>query len=511
VTGDQQAAKAFALIPQSGAVLTATFQAVGDRSLSQSRISSMVTVNNDRDSQFVTISVRDRYPKRAVRLAEEITKQSITQFELATNDSNKTKQFLKQEMGELEIDIKNLELALASLQSQVPDAFSTTSRISLLISEARTHLTNDRTMYNQLFSSYMSLDNSRPVLLQDAQIVDDPLWTGQVLTPARILATAIGMLAGLLIIVGLIILFEQNDNVLHSSVKVEQVTGLPTFITVEHLPIIAKQALWLNDHQQISGDLSLTKQVSGRRGELDTSEETTYHSFSATRLASTNITDRIEKNNTSHSFRLPEAFLTLGALLRSQLNSNGNTIRSLLITSPENGDGKTLVASQIALGLARIGVKVVLVDANLRKPEIHNIFRLSNRVGLSTLLTGSMIDASSSQLDDIIVAPLIQTQEPHLSILPGGPAIDSAPELLSSPGMRTILDQLSQNALVVVDSPAVLTSSESVILADECDGILVVVDAHRTEAIKLNRSLELLKRVNTNVLGVVLNRADSQN
>ena len=193
------------------------------------------------------------------------------------------------------------------------------------------------------------------------------------------------------------------------------------------------------------------------------------------------------------------------------MTTSSNHNRSLLISSPEDGDGKTLIASQLALGLARVGVEVVLVDANLNKPEIHSIFGLSNTTGLSSILSSSQNGNSTSHLVDQTFAALQETHEPKLSILTSGPAVDSSPELLSSTRLEAIIHLLSEKAFVIIDGPAVLTSSESVILANKSDGILIVVDARHTTASKLNLSLEMLTWVNTNILGVVLNQVSKGN
>jgi len=158
-----------------------------------------------------------------------------------------------------------------------------------------------------------------------------------------------------------------------------------------------------------------------------------------------------------------------------------------------------------------VGVEVVLVDANLNKPEIHSIFGLSNTTGLSSILSSSQNGNSTSQLVERTFAALQETHEPKLSILTSGPAVDSSPEILSSTRMKAIIHLLSEKAFVIIDGPAVLTSSESVILANKSDGILIVVDARHTTASKLNLSLEMLTWVNTNILGVVLNQVNKGN
>jgi len=215
VTGDQQAAKAFALIPQSGSVLAATLQTVGDHSLSVPQLSSMITVDNSADSQFVYISVRDGDASRAIKLDEEVTEQSITQFTAADTDYGQAKQFLRQEIDNLEIEMKNLETEITQLQG--PAAAPNPG-----VAQLNSSLANDRLLYNQLLTSYMSLDSTQATVLQNAQISSVPSWTRQVL------ATAIGMLAGLVAIAGVILFVERANDPLRTPAKVSQTAKLST-------------------------------------------------------------------------------------------------------------------------------------------------------------------------------------------------------------------------------------------------------------------------------------------
>lgn len=529
--GAQQAAKAFAEFPQSRPVLAAALKDVGDTSLSLSQLASMVTAVNDVNSQFVVVMVRDTNPTRAARLANEIAKQSVIQFEISANDASSAKEFVREELANLQTEIKNQENQLASLQGQAtPSASSSPSPTQTAkVQELNTRLSELRTLYNQLVNSYNNLEGIQITVLQEAAIPQVPV------SPKPLFAVLIGMLVGLVAIVSVIFFIEQYDDILRTSAKVSQKTGLSTFITVKHLPAIKKQVPWLNGHYKVTEDAARSLAAVAKEatplptpwpeeGE-DTSLEDTAKLPVLTKQAPASLGGPKVEKKVSSRFQLPEAFLTLGVLLynqHGQLASNGSNTGSLLITSPENGDGKTIIASLIALGLARIGVEVILVDANIRKPKIHSIFGLSNKIGLSSILTASPLDdlttplvdpihsVPSSQLVDYTFAALEETQEPNLTILSAGPVLNSPPEILSSPSLTAILRKLSEKAFVVIDSPAVLTSSEPVLLANKSDGILMVVDARNTTASKLNQSLEILKRVNENILGVVLNNVGKQ-
>lgn len=230
VVGDQQVAKAFALIPQSDPVLEATLQAVGDRSLNPSLLSSMITVVNNRDTQFVTIQVSDSDPKRAAQLATEITKQSITQLE--ATKSGQIKQFMKQELDRLEIKIKNQEQELASLQDQAASNSLPPSQIAL-INQLNTDLDQERALYNQMLNSYTSMSDTQAILLQNAQIPRNPVGAGP------IVAVAIGVLAGLVANVA-VILYIERHGILRPTVQDNQLNGQSTNVKIKSLPTMNK-------------------------------------------------------------------------------------------------------------------------------------------------------------------------------------------------------------------------------------------------------------------------------
>ncbi len=511
VLGDQQAASALARLSQSNSVLLATLKSLHIHDLTLPQLTSMITVQNDLNSQFVIVQVRDKDPKRAALLASEIAKQSETQFQSTTINSTGAA-YVKEEISNIPKEISQLEQDISNIQGQSVDGKYTPEQTAL-INQLRASVGGLQQSYIQYVNTYDTLIAIQVTLLQDAQVPQKPVGAGSAV------AIAIGMLIGLIAIVGVIIVIEQTDDILRSPSKVEKATGLRTLITVRHLHITTNQAVLLNGHNPENED-TITLQPFAAKGthfiadQREIFDDTAKRLAIATRQVQSVRVDSRARGRASTGFQVPETFLTLGVLLRgerSQLTSSSNHNRSLLISSPEDGDGKTLIASQLALGLARVGVEVVLVDANLNNPEIHSIFGLSNVTGLSSILSSSQNGDSSSHLVDRTFAALQETHEPKLSILTSGPAVDSSPEILSSTRMKAIINLLSEKAFVIIDGPAVLTSSESVILANKSDGILIVVDARHTTASKLNLSLEMLTWVNTNILGVVLNQVSKGN
>lgn len=531
--GNQQAAKALASFPNSDAVLRATLQVMNDKSLTLPKLSQVVSIQNDRDTQFVTIRVKDSDPRRAALLATEIAKQSIAQFETMISDPGRNilGQDLQQQVTQLATEIKSTEVEiqnqyqqLATIESQpLADPTAQKARVdqqSARIDRLFGTLGGLRSAYSQLYSEqigyYDNVNSIQVTLLQDAQI---PQKSSRI---EKSIAITMGALAGLIAIVGVIIFLEQTDDILRTPEKIVEATALPILMHIAYLPTATKSLVLLsapsgnlNNIPKLDVPSAKAKPVTGDQsdkwvvpsghdpadGEIDTVKLTQM-----TLKQSTALLENISNGRKKVRYQLREEFLTLGVFLNTQpeqFAADGRVASPLLITSPEEGEGKTLVAAQIALSLARLGVKVVLVDGNLRNPQLHTLFGLSNRVGLSTLLSGSKIYITA---DDA----LKQTDEPHLAILTAGPEISSPAEVLASPELTAIIDQLAKDAFVVIDSPAVLTASEAVIMASKSEQALLVVTTRQTASSKLKRSIEMLTWTNVNVLGLVLNQASKE-
>lgn len=170
--------------------------------------------------------------------------------------------------------------------------------------------------------------------------------------------------------------------------------------------------------------------------------------------------------------------------------------RLVLVTSAQPLEGKTSTAVNLAVALAQRGSKVILVDADLRKPSMHTVLNTDGRAGLSLYLSGSQ------ECDGLI----IPTTVPNLSLLPAGPVPPNPAELLSSGRMRDLLGRLGQEfEHVVLDSPPVLSITDATVLSVLVDGVILVVRSGKTTREMLRHTRGLLLSVNARVLGVVLN------
>jgi succinoglycan biosynthesis transport protein ExoP len=182
------------------------------------------------------------------------------------------------------------------------------------------------------------------------------------------------------------------------------------------------------------------------------------------------------------------------------LSSLGAPPKIIMVTSAMPQEGKTTTSINTAIVLAQKGVRVLLIDADLRRPGVHKALGLGPRSGLSNVLTGS---ADVQQA--ITRSPLI----PSLYILPAGTPPPNPAELLASAHMRDLIESLSsQYDHIVIDTPPTLSVTDAVVLSTRADSVILVIRSGKTTKQALRRARELLVRVNARVTGVLLNAVD---
>jgi capsular exopolysaccharide synthesis family protein len=188
-----------------------------------------------------------------------------------------------------------------------------------------------------------------------------------------------------------------------------------------------------------------------------------------------------------------EAYRTLRTDVQF-LGTPGRSL-SLVVTSAKPGEGKSTVAANLALALAEVGTRVVLVDADLRRPSVADTFGLEGAAGLTSLLIGR------ATLDDV----LQDAGSGGLRVLTSGPVPPNPGELLASPLMTKLLAELENRfEVVIIDSAPVLPVTDARVLAQACSGTLMVASATRVRRRELREGLSLLERVGARVVGVVL-------
>ena len=192
-----------------------------------------------------------------------------------------------------------------------------------------------------------------------------------------------------------------------------------------------------------------------------------------------------------------EAYNSLrGSLLYS---TSQGLPRIMLVTSAQASEGKTTTSMAIASGFARMGRRVLLIDADMRRPSLQTRMNVANDRGLSSLLT------SSDSLDQIAV----RSDQPNLSLLPAGPIPPSPTELLSTARMEDILQAAArQFDVVVIDSPPILGLADVPLMSALVDGVIIVVEADRSRRGSLKSALRRLRGMRPVLLGALLTKFD---
>jgi capsular exopolysaccharide synthesis family protein len=191
-------------------------------------------------------------------------------------------------------------------------------------------------------------------------------------------------------------------------------------------------------------------------------------------------------------------------ILRTNLLFSSDTqgLRTLVITSALPQEGKTVIAANLAIAVAREGMRVLLIDADLRRPSLHRLFGVARSPGLAQAL------ADSASLE----AVTRETSISGLTLLPCGSLPGNPTELVRGVRMRELLDRIGTSYdLVIIDTPPVLPVADASIIAAVSDGVLMVVRAGKTSRALTQEACGRLAAVGANVVGTVLNDPSGRN
>src|SRR5579883_58758 len=226
--------------------------------------------------------------------------------------------------------------------------------------------------------------------------------------------------------------------------------------------------------------------------------------------ASTNLPLQLkaagQNGTTREHATLAEAYrATLTSILLPALHGDGP--RVLVLTSPDAGAGKTTVTSNLGMATAEIGRRVLLIDADLRRPRLHRLFEIPNSFGLTDILR------ITTPLEEIPVNQLVrQTKIPGLSIVPSGPTTDGLSSLLYSPRLTEFLQRVAKEFdLVLIDAPPMLHFADARVLGRHSDGVILVLRSGQTKRDAAMLARQRFDEDGTCVLGTILNSWDLKN
>ena len=298
--------------------------------------------------------------------------------------------------------------------------------------------------YQMLNEKYHDLRISQESPLSNARVISSAETPDSPMRPRKLLNLVLGVILGIGLAAGMASLVDMLDDRIHSEEDAEASSQSPVLATVP-----------------------FTREENQRR-----------------------LVDNPQKTSLLlESYRMLRTNIVLSAVDRP--------IRSLVITSTQPGEGKTLTAANLAVAIALNGNKVILVDADLRRPSVGKFFGLTNEVGLTSLIAGL------GEMSEV----LQETKVAGLRVLCSGPIPPNPPELLNSEAARACFAQIKEEAdFVVFDTPPALALADAQVVSDMADAVLLVTSVGEVGKRALARTSELLAQTRAKMLGVVLNK-----
>ncbi len=374
-----------------------------------------------------------------IALSEELVSKSLDlQVEIETSKAKELAQqrVVNDYLGKLKaIPPKEVELARLTRQFELDD-----------------------NIYKMLMEKYEEVRISEAGKLGNVKIIDPAEIPNKPVGPRRKLNILFGAILGLSLGIGIVLLMEYLDTSLKNIHDIEQFLNLPVLGLI---PAIDKD---------------------------EVENGSAYNSNVASSIAKRLISHHLPKSPISETYRILRTNL--------QFLRPDQPLKVILVTSSGPSEGKTTTASNLAITMAQVGTKTLIVDGDLRRPMVSGVFGIPQEPGLTELLI------KGGDLQKAMVPSGIE----NLFILPAGTIPPNPSELLSSHKMKKLIQEMrSCCELVIIDCPPVITVTDAAVLAAEADVVLLVIHSGKTDREAARRAKSLLTNVNAAIAGAVLN------
>ncbi len=415
--------------------------------LSPETMPARISVNLVRDTQLMVLQVESEDPQLAMNLANAIpTAFSRQNTAVQAERYSDSKTNLTKEIDTLKEQIATNQTAINAIGT--PSDATKEAELARL----QTEHTQLRQSLAYLLHRYDNIRLAEAQSTSNIVVVEPAVEPVTPIRPRIVQNVLLGALVGLMLSVGLVFLIEYLDDRIRSPEQIDKVLKLPV------VGLIAKMS-------------------NGYHG-------TGKHQLIAVREPRSPIV---------------EAFRSLRTNI--QFAGVDQPIRTLLVTSTGPSEGKSTVAANLAVVMAQAGLKVTLVDADLRRPTLHKQFTQVNRSGLT-----DMILRDPSQWSSLTVASGV----PNLSLLLSGSLPPNPSELLGSKRMHQLIDHLHQSHdMVIIDAPPLLPVTDALVLSVLTDGVLMVIDYGSTRIGEALQGKIQLDQSGARLLGVVMNKIPS--
>ena len=357
-------------------------------------------------------------------------------------------QSLKQEVAEIEYQRQSLDKLYNEEYNEAKklEVYETANR------KWREDIERAKSMFNTVIQRLAEINLVKDYGGYVCNVLTHPS-PGWQIEPKMWVCLSIGCMLGLLCGYGLGLLVDVADQSFRSADEIRLQLGLPV---VAHIPVL---------------DLDRAEQFS-KNSPIEPSVVTCHR----------------PKSREAEAFRRVRTSL--------YFSTNGQDKKVIQVTSPDPSDGKTTLSTNLSVSIAQSGKKVLLIDADFRRPKVHRIFGIKSDVGISQVIT------NEAELSACIKPTAVE----NLDLLPCGARPHNPAELLSSKRFRDLLAELREMYdFVIVDTPPVLAVTDPAAVAPCVDGVFVAIRLSKSGKPNANRAIEQLKAVGGNVLGVVVN------
>ena len=424
-------------------------------------------------------------------------------------------QSLVQESVQQELQLKGLEqnenllkARIAKFKADHPQLISKEIELARLERSARIH----EQTYMLLTDKYEGARLLRHMRTAGITVIERATEPESPIEPNKRSTMTFGILMAIIMGVGTAFFLEHLDNSLRIEKDVDRFLGLPVVGVIPMIKVEKAALKAIQDKDMITGGLPRLEQGENSNiydiseqpvDELDdeqlpvrTRKRSRRHQKSLAGLMGRTITNLASRSPVAESYR--------SLWTNIQFARVNGEVKTILVSSAGPGEGKSLTIANLAITMARMGAKTLLVDTDLRRPRLHRIFQQEREPGLSDFLVGN--GDEPADFSDFVRTTAVE----NLYLLPSGKRPPNPAELLSSARKRQLVEELrSEYDMILFDSPPVVPVTDATVLASEiADMVLLVVRSGETKREVAQKAQELLERVDANIFGVVLNSID---
>lgn len=452
VLASLQLSKTYANLVKSRSILDAAARTLGINGLQSGNVSADVV----RDTQLIAIHARDNSPQQAGRIANEVAQQlrnQVAQVQGTQFDPVRTD--IQYQIATVQASIDQTTQEIVALNGQTTTLAEDQRQGQLAAGNAK--LSSLNSTMQGLQSQLRDLALSAAKSSNSVTLVESAIPPAAPVKPRPVLDAGLAAVLGFLVAAAIAAAVEYLDDTVKDAEDVTRAAGIST------LGILPRFA-----------DQTRSKKEPNLRNRPYL------------------LTEVGNQNYTLEGYRVVRTNL--------QFAENGRRKQTLVVASARPREGKSTTAANLAMVVATGGQRVILVDADLRRPTIHQTFNVSNTVGLTTLFFAEAPTLAS------VMKPTLYA---NLRVIPSGPLPPNPADLLSSDRMAGIIQLLSENADVVLfDTPPILSVPDTATLAPRVDGVIYVVEAGHTRTALVRQATDSLRQASANVLGAIINKQE---